>query len=609
MRHANPAPLRAAALGLALLAAVPAVAQPAAAPAAPPPGPALRVNLAGYRAADAKHLVVVAARPLPRTAPAFTVEDRSGRVVLRGRLRHATGADWGGPVRPVATLNASAVRQPGTYVVRIPGVAPDTLRVGAYPAFQNDLVAFLRQQRCGYNPLLDAVCHAEDGRTVEGPRPFGTFLPVFGGWHDAGDQLQYLITSSNAAARLLLAHELAPGRFPDLVNALGQPGPNGVADVLDEARWGLEWILRLHPTPAELYHQIADDRDHRGFRLPARDSVDYGWGKGGARPVYYATGAPQGLGRFKSDATGIANLAGRSAAAMALGAQAFATLDPAFADRCRQAAHTLYALGRAKEGYQQGNSYGAPYRYSEDTWADDMEWAAAELFRLTADTAFHGHAVRYARLAGTTSWMERDSVEHYRFYPFVNVGHFALHRATSDPALKAELAGYYRDGLDRIARRAATNAYGVGVPFVWCSNHLVGATVYQAWLYRRMTGDTRFDRLMTEHRDWLLGRNPWATSMFMGVPYGAETPEDVHLPVTLLRPDLPLRGGLVDGPVWGTIYRSLLGIRLGDPDEFAAVQPTYVVYHDDDGDYSTNEPTMDGTADAVWMFAAMNLPD
>lgn len=568
----------------------------------------MRLSRAGYRSGDAKTVLVVADRPLPRRTTPFTVEDAAGRTVLRGQATALADAGWGGPVRPVAALDASGVRTPGRYVVRV-GTLADTLVVGPAPAYQEDVVAFLRQQRCGYNPLLDAVCHARDGRTVDGPRPPNSYLPAQGGWHDAGDQLQYLITTSNAAARLVLAHELFPDRFADAVNDLGQAGPNGVPDVLDEARWGLEWMLRLHPTPTELYHQIADDRDHRGFRLPEADSVDYGFGKGGARPVYFATGAPQGIGRFKSEATGVANLAGRSAAAFALAARAWTALDPVFAERCRRAALSLYALGRAKEGYQQGNSYGAPYRYMEDTWADDMEWGAAELFRLTGERSYHDEAARYARIAGTTSWMERDSVEHYRYYPFVNVGHFALHRVTDDAALKSELAGFYRAGLGRIAARARTNPYGVGVPFVWCSNHLVGATVFQAWLYRRMTGDGRFDRLMTEHRDWLLGRNPWGTSMFMGLPYGFESPEDVHIPITRLRPDLPLKGGLVDGPVWGTIFRGLLGIHLGQPDEFAHVQPTYVVYHDDIGDYSTNEPTMDGTADAVWMFALMNTPE
>ncbi|MEA1896769.1 MAG: glycoside hydrolase family 9, partial [Bacteroidota bacterium] len=62
-------------------------------------------------------------------------------------------------------------------------------------------------------------------------------------------------------------------------------------------------------------------------------------------------------------------------------------------------------------------------------------------------------------------------------------------------------------------------------------------------------------------------------------------------------------GGLVDGPVFFSIYKSLKGLNLLNPDEFAEVQNKYVVYHDDIGDYSTNEPTMDGTAGAIIMMA------
>jgi endoglucanase len=55
---------------------------------------------------------------------------------------------------------------------------------------------------------------------------------------------------------------------------------------------------------------------------------------------------------------------------------------------------------RAKEGAQQGNSFGAPHRYAETTWAGDMEWGAAELFRATGDEQDLADAKRYARLAG-----------------------------------------------------------------------------------------------------------------------------------------------------------------------------------------------------------------
>jgi len=62
-------------------------------------------------------------------------------------------------------------------------------------------------------------------------------------------------------------------------------------------------------------------------------------------------------------------------------------------------------------------------------------------------------------------------------------------------------------------------------------------------------------------------------------------------------------GGLVDGPLYYSTYQKQLGLTLTHQDPYAAFQNNYVVYHDDIGDYATNEPTMDGTACAVMMMA------
>ena len=48
-------------------------------------------------------------------------------------------------------------------------------------------------------------------------------MPAHGGWHDAGDTLKYLITSSNATAQLLLAYTVNPAMWKDRTNDLGQP--------------------------------------------------------------------------------------------------------------------------------------------------------------------------------------------------------------------------------------------------------------------------------------------------------------------------------------------------------------------------------------------------
>ena len=63
-----------------------------------------------------------------------------------------------------------------------------------------------------------------------------------------------------------------------------------------------------------------------------------------------------------------------------------------------------------------------------------------------------------------------------------------------------------------------------------------------------------------------------------------------------------IRGGLVDGPVYERIFSSLKGVSITEPDPLARFQGA-AVYHDDVQDYSSNEPTMDGTASAILMWA------
>ncbi len=461
----------------------------------------------------------------------------------------------------------------------------------------------MRQQRCGYNPWLDAVCHSFDGRTAYGPLPAGTYLDARGGWHDAGDLLKYLLTASNATAQMLLAYQLSPNHFRDQFNSFGQPGPNGIPDVLDEARWGLDWMLRLHPAPGQLYHQVADDRDHRGWRLPQNETVDYGWGAGSYRVVYFADGQPQGLREFKSASTGIANLAGRYAAAMALGYQLWKN-DPkqrAYASTLLNAGREVYAMGKAKEGVQQGNSYGAPYRYEETTWADDMEWGAAELFRATGEQNYLNDAVHYSQAAGDESWMGKEQARHYQYYPFMNIGHYRLYDLV-DARSRRRLAAYYRDELMRARQASQKTPYQIGVPFIWCSNNLVVALATQALFYERMTGDARYREFATMQGDWLLGRNPWGFSMFTGIPGEGMFPKDVHLMTNAIL-KRQVRGGLVDGPVYRSIFSSLKGVAITEPDPLAKFQDERAVYHDDVKDYSTNEPTMDGTASAILLWA------
>ena len=582
----------------------------------------IRASQVGYRPQDTKIAIAFAKSALPAD---FTVVGADSDIAaFKGKAKPVTGVRWGEFENHVE-LDFSPVKLPGRYIIKV-GEAkslPFTVGAGAYGELPGQLLEFMREQRCGYNPWLDAVCHPFDGRTAYGPLASGTDLDARGGWHDAADLLKYLLTSGNATAQMLLAYQMGSPKSEvrslrseglgakaeahpleaDNFNALGQPHPNGIPDVLDEARWGLEWMLKLHPAPDQLYHQVADDRDHTGRRLPQNEIADYGWGKGGPRVVYFADGQPQGLRKYKSESTGVANLAGRYAAAMALAYQIWKD-DPRqrpFAERCLQAGKEVYDLGRAKEGVQQGNSYSAPYRYAETTWADDMEWGAAELFRATGKRQYLDDAKRYAKLAAAESWMGQEQTGHYQYYPFMNAGHFRLYDL-ADRKFRKTLAGYYREGIERCLKAGEKNPYRIGVPFIWCSNNLTTALATQCLLYELMTGDARYRQFATKQRDWLLGRNPWGYSMFTEI--GSVFPKDPHL-MTMQLAKRPVRGGLVDGPVYERIFKSLKGVAITEPDPLALFQGQ-AVYHDDVQDYSSNEPTMDGTASAILLWALCN---
>jgi endoglucanase len=165
------------------------------------------------------------------------------------------------------------------------------------------------------------------------------------------------------------------------------------------------------------------------------------------------------------------------------------------------------------------------------------------------------------------------------------------------------LAKFYREGIEKVWNKAKQNAFYRGIPFIWCSNNLTVAFAQQCLWYADLSGDQQFAELEQANFDWLFGCNPWGTSMVYGLPANGDTPVDPHSAFTHLK-NYPIDGGLVDGPVYTSIYKGLIGIQLKDADEYAGFQSGLAVYHDDYGDYSTNEPTMDGTASLIYLLAA-----
>ncbi|WP_231458598.1 MULTISPECIES: glycoside hydrolase family 9 protein [unclassified Pedobacter] len=563
----------------------------------------IRINLLGYTT-EAIKVAVWASKENIIPSSFEIIEKSTGKVVYTSKNIKSFGAY--GPFNKTARLNFSDFKAQGSFLIRVNNITSPDLLINneIYKGAADFCLRYMRQQRSGFNPYLKDSCHTHDGFVLYGAKAGikdSTHFDASGGWHDASDYLQYSTTSANATYHLLMAYRDYPEVFGDKQQANGLDGKNSIADVLDEAKWGLDWLLKMHPKKNIMFNQLADDRDHLTMRIPKEDNQ---YGKGLERPLYFISGETQQRGKFLNNTTGTSSTAAKFSSAFNLGASLFNKIDVEYANQLKAKAGTAMQFAMKKPGVTQTVSVKSPYIYAEDNWVDDMELASAAMnFNLSKNVKRNlKTALNYAEKEMVTPWMEKDTAAHYQYYPFINIGHYELAQQLNGDE-KQKVADYYKNGINEVWKRAEQNAFYRGVPFIWCSNNITVSFAIQCGWYANLTGDKRFSELEQANFDWLFGCNPWGTSMVYGLPTSGDTPADPHSAFTHLK-NYPIDGGLVDGPVYTNIYKSLIGITLAKEDEYAQFQSDLAVYHDDYGDYSTNEPTMDGTASLIYLLAA-----
>ena len=160
--------------------------------ALPPSESWIRVNQVGYLPDDPKIAVLSSDVPL---AGEFHVGDFTADI----------GPDQGawGPFAHNYRLDFSSVRGPGRYRVKFGDVESPEFAIGAdaYADVPGKLLEFMQLQRCGDNPVTGEKCHQQDGFDTT----TGEMVDLVGGWHDAGDRLKHMITTTYCVAALFLA--------------------------------------------------------------------------------------------------------------------------------------------------------------------------------------------------------------------------------------------------------------------------------------------------------------------------------------------------------------------------------------------------------------------
>ncbi len=450
----------------------------------------IRINQLGYTLHGIK--VAVWCSKDETSISSFSLIDSGTHKIV---LTKNAGKNFGvyGPFKNTYRLNFSSFQIRGVYCLKAGKAISPFFKIDkdVYKGTADFCLQYMRQQRSGFNPFLKDSCHTHDGYTLYGPMADSTHIDVSGGWHDASDYLQYSATSANATYHLLMAYRDFKNVFTDEKLANGLDGKNGIADVLDEAKWGIDWLLKMFPRADWMFNQIADDRDHMGMRIPKEDSF---YGKGFERPVYFVSGKPQQRGKFMNNTTGSSSTAGKFASAFALAHYLFLKDSVFKITDTRKGyydkAFEAYNYALKNPGVTQTASVRSPYIYAEDNWVDDMELAAAALHEMVinspsgTDNGFYMlKAFDYAQQEKITPWLGADTAKHYQWYPFINLGHYELAKQLkskqSGPGVgyskkfrdevwnKADtIIGYYRQGIQLVWNKAKKNAFYRGVPFI-----------------------------------------------------------------------------------------------------------------------------------------------
>lgn len=130
-------------------------------------------------------------------------------------------------------MDFSEVRTPGNYILRAGNRTTRPFRIGddIWKASIWKAINFFYTERCGYAiPGVHDICH-RDWMLVHGDKR----MVVNGGWHDAGDLSQSFVNTSEAAYAMFSLAERLQMRNED---------PALLERLLEEAKWGLDWILK-----------------------------------------------------------------------------------------------------------------------------------------------------------------------------------------------------------------------------------------------------------------------------------------------------------------------------------------------------------------------------
>ncbi len=476
---------------------------------------------------------------------------------------------------------------------------PFEIGENVYESVSGALLKTLYYQRCGTaltEPYAEGfthgLCHSSDDTYIlhesvitdeSGTKILSlenaVAMETYGGWHEAGDFSKNVNTASSAISSLIFSYLLFPDAYGEDSN-IPESG-NGIPDVLDEARYGLEWLLTMQFDDGGISFNCFP-WEHPALLMP--ETVDI---------HYYVWPAA-------ADSTG------HGTACLALASRVFAEYDPEFAQKCLDAALKGWEWLEAhpqndssinllpSNGY--GNIIGNYF-----TPIDERLYAAVQVYLATGDES----------LSDTIKNLAQE-VFSYRVSGYLGFGRsyaggwVAASLATNDTENEVTKFVYNLVSQEFLKdAKIAWNNYissGYNVPitnFQWISNGEILGAAMMMIIAERLDETVDYSSAIQSFYDYILGKNALSVCFVTG--YGSNSVKNIHHSQSEADgKEGPLPGYVAFGPF---NYEGVLKYHSAISSILPSNIPQMKCYLDDNRFYRFNEIEIDTNGFAVFVSA------
>ncbi len=475
--------------------------------------PAIKVDTVGY-ATHWRKLAIFNVEPVSPV-----VRDAAGAVVLRippDRVV-ARGIDTASK-DPVWQVDFSEVRKPGTYTLSMAGAHSDAFVIADH-VYDEALVAGLKSfyfQRTrmplekpyavwkgdAYTRARASHVHKDVGWDLEDYPEKKRRWKVEGGWHDAGNFDMYVPSTAPSAQTLLMAYEWAPDAFDDRTANIPESG-NGIPDVLDEARWGLIWVLSMQEPGGAFRH---------------REAV-MGWGTPMAADQDMSV---RWIAGISTAATA------KAVSALAMASRIYAPFDARFAHRCEQAARSGWTFLQDHPDQIRADGKGS----KQPLWDDEPEHndvgarfiAAVEMWRTFRDKA---------ALSAALELLRHDETQPAELIKgaWANLSRWGVSTLALDEGTPPDVRALARKRMlataelvhQQIERVDGYRCASTPADYYWGHNSNLLEEAHILAVAHRLDPDAVWlEEAVRDQWHWILGRNPNGYSMVTRVGKGPD---------------------------------------------------------------------------------------